>query len=125
LAVALESKAMPAEDYDALHQHYLTGWHELVRATAVVEIAGPSPVASAATEMLSVIGDVADVCDNWHRARRSRGPGHDAWKGYSAASDAAREAHATFVGRAQESLRNNSARQSTAEEAVVKPTEQR
>jgi hypothetical protein len=101
LAVALDSGAA-AGSYDDLHQRYLSEWHELVRTCAAVEIAGPASVADAAKAMRAATGEVADVCDNWHRARLREGPVNARWAAYRTAQATAETASDAFVHEAQE-----------------------
>jgi hypothetical protein len=99
--VARLEQTPPIDALDEIHSRYVAEWHDLARAVAAVEIAGPPNLANAASELRLAVGGVADVCDAWYSARQ-RGPANARRAQFREANAAAQSARQSFIEQAQE-----------------------
>jgi AcrR family transcriptional regulator len=101
LAIALEER-VPAADLADQYQRYLDQWHEVYVGAGAVEIAVPELV-DASSSLRGALGDVANVCEAWYKARLA-GPTNSRRGMFDQAEAALGEAKGHFVETAARAL---------------------
>lgn len=99
--IAKLAESADTSEYDAAHHAYLKDWGHLQPTYAPVLIAGPSQIEKSAENLRFCLGNLADKCDAWCKARKDDNKLYDADEALNAQL-AARDARSKFASAARD-----------------------